>query len=191
VAVTVDETLTDIRVLTPRIRRALEGTGAPVLTDDQIKDITADAMADVTLYLGSVFGKQLVVTETDANGAPIEYATTEELSLQEGSVIAAQAALDYFFFQFAGMKVSETISDEASSWEYALSPSLLANQLKLLQQERDKALEALAGNMDPLEHFMDFVYARDAVTARMIEPWVLNQGVGGQAGFFDERFGTY
>ena len=190
-AATVDDTLTDIRVLTPRIRRALEGTGAPVLTDDQVKDITADAMSDVTLYLGSVFGKQLVVTDTDDNGAPTEYATTEELSLQEGSVIAAQAALDYFFFQFAGMKVSEQIADEASTWEYALSPQLLSNQLKLLQQERDKALEALSGNMDPLDGFMDFVFARDAVTARMIEPWVLQQGYGGQSGFFDERFGTY
>ena len=56
----------DIRVMVPRVRRALEGAGAPpVLTDDAIKDLTADAIAEVILYTGGVFGHELVVTDRD------------------------------------------------------------------------------------------------------------------------------
>ena len=77
----------DIRVMVPRVRRALEGAGAPpVLTDDAIKDLTADAIAEVILYTGGVFGHELVVTaRDDATNAPTEYATDPELTLSEQS----------------------------------------------------------------------------------------------------------
>jgi hypothetical protein len=87
-----------------------------------VKDLAADAIAEVILYTGSVFGKQLVVTDTDdATGAPSEYATSDAADAPEGTVIAAQAALDYFFHRFAETKVSEQIADEAQTWEYTLS----------------------------------------------------------------------
>jgi hypothetical protein len=165
----------DVRVLVPRIRRAVEGAGAPaVLADDAVKDLAADAIAAVILYSGSVFGKQLLVTATDsATGAPSEYATSAPLNLQEGTVIAAQAALDYFFHRFAEMKTSETIQDEAQSWTYTLSAQLLRDQLKLLSEQRDKALEALSGALGPaLDSYASFIATRDLHTSMLIEPWV-------------------
>src|SRR5688500_9923087 len=136
-------TVTDIRVLVPRVRRRLEGAGAPeVLTDDAIKDLVADALSSILLYSGSIFGKTLDVAERDANNVPTEYTTSDELTLQEGAVVAAQAALDHFFFTFASLKTSERIADEAGSWEYARSATLLKDQLALLVKERDRALDA-------------------------------------------------
>lgn len=166
---------TDVRVLVPRIRRAVEGAGAPeVLTDDALKDIAADAIAEVILYTGSVFGKQLVVTSTDdATGAPDEYATSDALTLQEQAVIATQAALDFFFHSFVNTKVSERISDEAQSWEYTLSATLLRDQLALLVKERDRALDALAGvGGAMLDAYESFLAVRDTHTAQLVEPWV-------------------
>jgi hypothetical protein len=168
----------DVRVLVPRIRRAVEGAGAPPsLGDDALKDLAADAIASVILYTGSAFGKQLLVTERDESGAPVEYATSEELTLPETAVIAAQAALDFFFFDFAGKKVSERIGDEAQTWEYTLSANLLVQQLRQLREERDKALGALAGV--PLDGYESFLAVRDLEVARLVEPWVNGGGVGG------------
>jgi hypothetical protein len=180
----------DVRVLVPRIRRAVEGAGAPsVLTDDAVKDLAADAIAEVILYTGSVFGKQLVVIDVDdATGAPSEYATSEELTLPEAAVIATQAALDFFFHRFANTKVSERISDEAQAWEYSLSATLLRDQLKLLVDERNRALEAL-GTGTALESYASFLMVRDTHTAQLIEPWV-DGGPGLPSGLeTDWRFG--
>ena len=103
---------TDIRILVPRVRRAL-GPAAADLSDDAVKDAVADAIADVLLYTGTIFGKTLTVTDRDeATGAPSEYETSEELSLAESSVIAAQAALNHFFHIMQAQKISERISDE-------------------------------------------------------------------------------
>src|SRR4051794_22250547 len=135
---------TNIRVLVPRVRRAVEGAGAPaVLSDDAIKDLVADSIAAVLLYSGSVFGKTLDVAEVDGNGAPFEYTTSDPFTLQEQVVIANQAALDYFFFQFVGFKTSERIADEAGAWEWTTSAGVLKAQLDLLVSERDKALAAI------------------------------------------------
>jgi hypothetical protein len=184
-------TQTPVSALVPRIRRAVEGAGAPeVLSVDAVRDLAADAIAEVILYTGSVFGKQLVVTATDdQTGAPTDYATSDALTLPEQAVIATQAALDYFFHQFASTKVSERIADEAQTWEYTLSATLLRDQLKQLVAERDKALAALESGV-PLESYVSFIAVRDAHTSQLIEPWVDgNGGVGGQTSE-DFRFGV-
>lgn len=170
---------TNIRVLTPRVRRALEGASPEmVLTDDQIRDVIADACSDVILYTGSLFGGHLVVLETDPDTSyPAEYGTTQPLTLAQQSVIAAQAALTHFFFMFAGLKVQERIADEASSWEYQLSANLLVQQLKFLQGERDKALSALEDFDGTIERYASFLQERDHLTARRVEPWAEAQGV--------------
>jgi hypothetical protein len=86
----------NIRVVVPRVRRALGSFGA-ALTDDQLRDVVADAIADVILYTRGAFGQQLVVLHTDtATGTPDEYGTTTALTFPEQSVIAAQAALSWF-----------------------------------------------------------------------------------------------
>lgn len=178
------------------VRRAVVGAGAPAdaIADDTVKDLVADAVADVILYTGSAFGKQLVVTDRDSNNAPDEYATSDELTLPEQRVIAHQAALNYFFFEFNDKKISETIQDEATSWEYTLSAQVMRDQLKLLQAERDKALEALAAGEVP-DSYVSFIAARDYQTSRLIEPWVDAQpdlvALSVTTGQEDYRFDNY
>lgn len=187
-------TPTNIRVLVPRVQRKVEGVVSDVwtLTDSQVKDLIADSLADIILYTGSIFGKTLDVAQVDTNGAPLEYTTSDMLTLPEQSVIAAQAALNFFFFKFAGLKVSETIADEASTWTYELSPSLLVAQLKTLQAERDKALEATMIDEGVMDSYVSYVATRDTMTARYIEPWVWGhpegQGVGAGGLEGDFRF---
>jgi len=184
-------TQTDIRVLVPRVRRAVEGP-VPLpdaLSDDVLKDMVADALADVILYTGSAFGKTLDVTATDdVTNAPVEYATSDALSLEEASVIAAQAALNFYFFKLAGQKTMERISDEAGAWEWQTSAQLLRDMLKGLQTARDKALEALQASDAPLDTYASFLMVRDAEVARCIEPWTA-AGVGGLE-MTDFRFGV-
>jgi hypothetical protein len=188
---------TDVTVLVPRVRRAVEGVGAPaVLSDDALKDLVADAIAEVILYTGSVFGKQLVVTHVDGTtGAPDQYATSDALTLEEAAVIAAQAALDYFFHQFANLKISETISDESTSWDYQLSATLLRDQLQLLISQRDKALEAIEAAGFAFDKYESFLAVRDRHTAQLVEPWVdgvLDAGAGAPMVLYpDYRFGGY
>lgn len=173
---------TDIRVMVPLVRRAVLGV-APAdpleLTDDQVKDLTADAVAEIILYAGSIFGKQLVVTDTDGtSGAPTEYATSDALTLQEQIVVASQAALNHFFFRIVNAKTSERIQNEGVEWEWQTSASVMRDQFKQLIDRRDKALAAL-GNGQILDAFESFLAVRDVATANVIEPWAA-VGYGGQ-----------
>lgn len=135
--------LESIRVLVPRVRRAVEGVGQPaVLSDDQLKDLVADSIANILLFTGGVFGKQLLVTARDPiTNVPTEYATSEPLSLAEGSVVAFEAALQQCFIALREMKISETLRDEGQEWSYQVSPTLLRDQIAYLQAQRDKALQ--------------------------------------------------
>lgn len=176
---------TDIRLMTGRVRRAVEGVAGPaVLTDDEIKDLIADALADIVLYTGSAFGKELIITERGVNGEPEEYATSDELSLPEQSVVAAQAALTHFFYAFVNLKVGEKIHDEGQGWEYTLSPTLLRDQLAFLIKSRDGALELVNAGQG-LEEYESFLAVRDNYTSRLVEPWVYHYPLDGQ----DYRFG--
>lgn len=176
----------DIRVMVPRVRRAVEGVEGATLTDDQVKDLVADAVASVILYTGSAFGRQLLVTHRDAQGIPDEYATDSPLTLPQQTVIAAQAALDHAWKMLVGFKTSETIRDEAQEWSYTVSAQAIRDAMKSLKDERDKALSALDDGT--LAEYSSFVAVRDIQTSRAVEPWVDAAGFGGQEG--DVRFGT-
>lgn len=190
---------TNIRVLVPRVRRAVEGPlplAAPA-SDDVIKDVVADALADVILYTGTAFGKMLTAVQFDAiTGAPTEYETNDALSLGESAVIAAQAALNFYFFKLVATKSEERITDEAGEWQVRNSPSLLRDALKALQDARDKALEALEG-VHPVESYVSFLSVRDAEVARCIEPWTMPEPGGYMQGHVamvlepDFRFGGF
>lgn len=177
----------NIRVIVPRIRRAVEGVVQAkwTLTDDEVKDVAADSFADILLYNGGdVFGKTLVVLETDpVRGSPTEYATSSPLELSEVALVATQAALNYFFFRFSDVKTSVTIADEASNYSYERAPTLIAAQLKLLQDQRDKALEAVSIREGVLDSYTSFIAVRDTMTARYIEPWVWGHPEGQGIGF--------
>lgn len=160
--------------MVPRIRRAVEGVGqTAVLTDDQMRDLTADALAAVILYTGSAFGKELLVTSYAAGNVPEEYSTSDALTLPEQTVVATQAALDHFFRQFSDAKVSETIADEAQNWSYTLSSTLIKDRLAQLMAERDRALEALMeADTTGLDAYSSFLAVRDHQTAMAVEPWL-------------------
>lgn len=184
----------DLAYLVPQVQRAIEGVVQSnwQLTSGEVYDIVADACAQIVLYCGDLFGNALVVTATDpTTNAPTGFGTISQLSPDQGAVIAAEAALDYFYHRFAGQKMSERISDEASNWEYALSPALLIAQLKLLQDKRDKALEAVSAHNGGLEGYVSFLAVRDQTVARYIEPWVYggSDSYGLGAGGLESDFG--
>jgi hypothetical protein len=155
---------TDTRVLIPRVRRAVEGIGAPErFSDDDINFLIADSIADVILYTGGMFGKDLLVTARDPDpGPPSEYATSDELTFPEESMIAAQAALTAVYQQLSELKVQETIRDEGQEWSYALSATLMRDRIKQLQSERDKALTVIASYSASVT-FIDLWRERDAL----------------------------
>lgn len=189
---------TDVRVLIPRVRRAVDGPEAvgsgsvsATLDDDQVKNIIADAIADVILYTNGVFGTTLEVTARDAYyTAPTEYKTGRELTLTEGAVIAAQAALNFHFYTLRELKVSETITNEAEEWSYSLSATMLKDLLKALQDARDRALDALRDGNPNLDSYISFIAVRDAATSLAIEPWVQGSGYSGdtRSGFADPNW---
>lgn len=181
--------LRDTRVLIPRVRRGLEGalgTGsanvaASQFTDDQVNALIADAIADCILYTGGLFGHKLEVTEREAEGymAPIAWQVEPAFSEDEGSVIVAQAQLNYFFFTLKNLKVSETIRDEATEWSYQLSANALTEYLKQLRQARNEALDRIKDASGPVEAWESFLQTRDTFTASIIEPWTSGGGLGG------------
>jgi hypothetical protein len=138
--------LTDLMVMVTRARRYIEGPygppeNRPPLTDDVIYPIVADACADIILYTGNLFGHKLLVTARDPTvGFPIAWATEVILDEWEVSVITTQAALNYFFFLFRDLKISQTIENEGTHWEYTLSANVIRGYLQELQQRRDLAL---------------------------------------------------
>lgn len=174
---------TDIRVMVPRVRRALEGTATPSLTDDQIKDLIADAIAEIILYTDSVFGKTLDVSAEDPPGVPSEYTTSDALTLAEQSVVAAQASLDHFFHEFVNTRTSEVIADEAQRWEVTKSAQLLRDQFALLIRLRDEALEQIRDEGYALDRYASFIEVRDQHTSQLVEPWVRGYLSSGQEDF--------
>lgn len=190
--------LRDTQVLIPRVRRALDGpdalTGASAITggqlsDEQVNNVIADAIADVIFYSGGLFGHTLEVTARDADyQAPIAWLVDPALTDAEATVIVAQAALNYFFSWAKTIKTNQRIADEGQEWEYSLSAQLLVEQIKALRDARDRALEQLSLDEGANDDWISTIQMRDAQTSAMIEPWVLG-GVGGQQ--VDFRFGTW
>lgn len=189
--------LRDTRVLIPRVRRALDGphaTGsgavANTLSDDEVNAIVADAIADVILNTGGFFGKKLeVVARDEAYLAPIAWQTSAELTLDEQSVIAAQAAIGYFLNDLsATLKTSETIRDEGREWTYSLSANLLRDRLNALMKLRDAALESLS-HTAALDSWVNLLHERDQIATAYIEPFAEGGFAGGGMELWDARFG--
>lgn len=171
--------------LIPRTRRALMGPGNVMpagvadLTDDQVKALIADAVAEVVFYTGGVFGHQLLVTDRDGTyNAPSDWAVDPALEESEATVITAQAALTFFFHEFRDLKVQETIANEGASWTYQLSANLVLEQMKMLRAARDRALDQLSALNPVPTLWVNLLEARDAATDAAIEPYAL--GAGGQ-----------
>jgi hypothetical protein len=179
---------TNITALVPRVRRAIEKFDLDVeLTEDEVKDVTADALSAIVLRLGSLFGKSLDVVDRDVNGAPVGYETSEPLSLAESTVVANQAALEYFTRLLPTRRTSESIGDEAQTWSVQTSAQALVETLRQLRAERDGALEAVSA-MVGVDRYTSFLAVRDRYTSLAVERYVYARGMVGQEG--DLRFGT-
>lgn len=167
----------DITVLIPRVRRAIEGpmaSGADSLSDDELLTVVADAIANVIFYAEGAFQHSLDVVDRDEQyNAPISWTVNPPLDEAEASVIAAQAALDYYFFSLRNLKTQETIKDEGSEWSYSLSATLLRDQIALLRAMRDRAIEALEAEADiGTTAYFSFIQVRDSTTSALIEDYL-------------------
>lgn len=110
------------------------------------------------------------------------FTVTPELSFAEQGLVAAQAALNYFFHVFRDQKISERHTAEGREWEWSQSANLLRDAIKLLKEQRDAALAGLESTVPALARAASFLAVRDPVTAALIEPYVDNgAGLGGQA----------
>lgn len=182
--------LRDTRVLIPRVRRALQGPHASGsaavgndLSDEETNALIADALADIILYGGgeNVFGHKLeVAARDDVYMAPIAWQTDTPLTEYEGSVVVAQAALNWYLNYAQQVKTSEKIADEGQSWEYEIAATVITQQIKALREDRDRALDMLKGQRVVTDDYVNFLQERDYKTDVLIEPWANGGGRGGQ-----------
>lgn len=185
----------NVEVLIPRTRRAIDGpmaTGSgsvtSTLADPEVALLIADAIADVIFYAGGVWGYALSGSGTDTYGAPTTFVVTPDLPLEHQTVVIAQAALNHFFHAMKDAKVGETIANEAQSWAWQKSATLLNEYFKMLREQRDRALElAIAAGGGGLEAYVSFIAVRDAATSAIIEPYVETALIG--TGQVDYRWG--
>lgn len=165
------------------------GMAGATLEDAQVEAVIADAIADVILYTGGLFGHQLLVVERDPDyGAPSKWKTDEQLTEPEGTVIVAEAALRYFYQSVKDMKVQESIANEGQSWSWSMSANAVTEWLKMLKGRRDEALaiiERLNGIVT--DGFSSYLAVRDACVAAYVEPFTFGLSTGGQE-FADPRF---
>lgn len=197
----------DLRVLIPRCRRAIDGPRAlssaavtATYDDSEVLAVVADATAEVILLTGgsSVFGYQLVATHRDPfYQAPDQWATDRDLSPEAQDVVIAQAAINVHLHRLREDPLtSEEIADEGQSWKWEKSANLLLAQLKLLADIRDRALELLRAMNAPLDQFISTMAERDLLAASYLEPYVVEVGApvpwiglsGGYVGGYDFRF---
>lgn len=181
--------INDVRVLIPRVRRALDGptassSAAPSNTydDEAIKALVADAIGEVIFFTGGSFKHTLDVAQRDdVYSSPTEWTVNPPLSEAEASVIAAQAAINTYFFSLRELKTQETIKDEGQEWSYTVSATLVRDQMAYLMKIRDAALEQIQADQSyALDQYVSFVHERDRWASYYVEPWVsgLQMGMG-------------
>lgn len=176
----------NVTEMIPRTRRALDGpsaidAGAPesTLGDEEIELLIADSVADIIFYTQGTWGYTLSGSEPDSYGAPTEFAIDPDLPLEHQTIVIAQAALNHFYHSVKNGRVAETIANEAQSWSWQKSATLLNEYFKMLRDQRDRAIEfAMAGGGSGMEAYVSFIAVRDAVTSRIVEPYVDTALVG-------------
>lgn len=172
----------DVAEISPRVRRAVEGpvpltSGA--LQDAAILAMAADAIADVILLTNGQWEHKLVVSHRNEDtNAPDGWQVDPPLEPEEESMIAAQAAINYFVFIFQNKKVSERIQNEGQEWEYGLSANLLRDTLAALKEQRDAALTSLKAANPIMARYASLLEVRDRIASAVLEPWV-SGGLGG------------
>ncbi len=172
--------LTDLKVLLPRARRKVEGpwgnpNGRAEIAEDVLYNMIADACGEIVMLSGSFFHHQLLVKSRDPiAGFPTDWRTDTELTEWESAVITSQVALNYYYYLFRDMKISEAIETEGTKWTYSLSANVLRNYLESLRDERDKAIAGLRVNIPVLDRMASNIRVRDQATVAVIEWWDIN-----------------
>lgn len=162
--------LTDIAVLVPRVRRAL-GDAADGLTDQQVKERAADAIAGILLFSEGEMGVRLEVKDRDEFGAPTDWRTSRELTEEEGTVIVLQAAIDALDSSLSGL-VAEKFGTGVDRYEYQVSAQALTAKLKRLLADRDRAIEILLrGERAPVA-WVNTLGVRDRGADMAVNPWL-------------------
>ncbi|GAC1522469.1 MAG: hypothetical protein NVS3B1_07890 [Marmoricola sp.] len=200
----------DLRVLIPRCRRAIDGPRAmssaavaATFDDSEVLALVADSTAEVILLTGgsSVFGYKLIATHVDPFYlAPDQWATDQPLSPEAQDVVIAQAAINVHLHRLReNPYTAESIGDEGQTWSWEKSANVLVAHLKLLAEVRDRSLELLRAMNAPLDAYFSLVAERDKLAAVYLEPYVSEVGApvpyaglsGAYTGGFDFRFGTF
>jgi hypothetical protein len=132
----------DVRELIPRVRRAMEGPVPPAVPLSDEAVLAATADALSDIIL---------------------------LTVGEWGHVPA---ISYFFHAFKDIKVSEKIANEGASWEWAKSANLFRDQIKMLQDQRDRALAALQSSHPALARYASILEVRDRLGAAVLEPWI-------------------
>lgn len=172
--------LTDLKVLLPRVRRKVEGpwgnpNGRAEIAEAVLYNMIADACGEIVMLSGSFFHHQLLVKARDPiAGFPTEWQTDTILTEWEGAIVTSQAALNYYYYLFRDMKISETIKNEGTEWTFSLSANVIRNYLESLRDERDKAIEGLRINIPVLDRFASNIRVRDQATVAVLEWWDIN-----------------
>lgn len=171
----------DVGEMVPRVRRAIEGpiplaTSDPeYVNDEQLLALVADTIADIILLTEGRWGHMLEGT----NGPPAtQWVVDPGLSLEEQSLVAAQAALTRYFHIARQAKVVERIQNEGQTWEIQHSAQLLREQYALLKDARDRALAAVMTQHPVMARYASILSVRDRLGAAILEPW-RHGGLGG------------
>jgi len=162
----------------PLVRRALDpgvasAFAAANYTDDMIKDVTADAVSNISLCVGSDFPYTLSVTQRNAiTNYPEEFDVSPEMPYEVQVLVSIQAAINACVGTLNELKTKESIKDEGSDWSYEKSSAVIRDKLRALMADRDNAIKNLkqvaGGN---LEVFVNTLDARAPELNRQIEPW--------------------
>lgn len=171
----------DVREIIPRVRRAIEGP-VPLesggLSDDQLLALTADCIADIILMTGGKWDHTLYITSIDDTTGVAEYEVDPALSLPEESMVAAQAAVSYFFNRFGGGRTSERTRQADVEVEWAMSAQVLRDWLNYLIGQRDAALKVVMAANPVMARYASILEVRDRIGSALLEPWV-SGGLGG------------
>lgn len=175
----------DLRVVIPRVKRALMGPARlnqDKLTDSEIYALAADAAASAIMLCGGSgpFGSELIGSGHDPiYGAPTVWKTSVALSFAAQEILANEAAIMWFFHQVRDEKISQRIQNEGREWEWAKSSTLLRDHLKSLTDRRDLLLQGMLADAPVVARYVSYLQVRDREVAARIEPFTNAMGVGG------------
>lgn len=160
-APTTADDILNLRIVVPRIRRALDDDTIP---EDKAVAAAADAIAKIGIWTGSFFGHTLEVVDRDPDfGAPVSWRLDRAITAEELEVVAIQAALDKAAKTNASELISQTVRSEGREFSWQKSAQAVVARLKLLIDERDRAIQAIEqGTGISLVYYVDLLHERDA-----------------------------